>query len=1276
MERQLRFRYLTALLTFVLLLPLLGAARPASASEQPRAFAPVQGGFDPVGETVSPYAPGRLLVKFTPVALRASTLNVAAQKGAAQAGVMTGIAAVDVLGRDAGLKRISRPYDPAANTALAARIGLDRWYLLEVSGTVDIPALAARYAADPAVEAASPDWRAFPAAIPADPLYAMHWGHNNTAQLLSYNWTTNTHEAGTPVGTIGFDANAQAAWDGTQAYGDPAVVVAIIDSGVDIDHPDLRIVTGYDFGDNDTNPDDNSAAPGHGTCCAGVVASKVNNGLGAAGIAAACGIMPLKVANSAGSMYFTAIQNALRYAADNGAEVISMSLGAAISSDAATDDAILYAHNAGVVILAATGNENASTISYPAINANVIGVGAASPCGERKRSSSLSTEVNSGVYTDPNGYTCDGERWWGSNYGSTTKDAAGAVDVIAPTILPTTDIAGSGGYVSGDYELWFNGTSCATPYAAGVCALIKSKNPTWTPAQIRAQLVGTAQDVVSVESVSGWDRYAGYGMVDAAAAVGAGVTPTNSVTVVAPNGGEVLAAGASTNITWTTTGTIANVKIDYSADGGSTWSAVIASTANDGTHPWTVPATATTQGRIRVADAAVSTTYDISNANFTIQAAATYATLPYSTGFETGALDQYWTKKSSGTTGRILITTANAPHAGSYHMTMDVSTSGTYVQNEAWLNLNLTGQSQVALTFWWKDFGDETHTQDGVYFSSNGGTSFVKVLNLDGGSTTNNVWYQKSLDLDALAAAAGLSLTSTFVVKFQQYDNYPITSDGMAFDDISVTAVTPNTLTVTAPNGGESLAAGTSTNITWTSTGTVANVKLDCSIDAGSTWTTIIASTPNDGTQAWTVPSTATTQGRVRVSDAADATTLDTSNANFTITVPAGTYATLPYSTGFETGALDQYWTKKSSGTTGRILITTANAPHAGSYHMTMDVSTSGTYVQNEAWLKLDLTGQSQVALTFWWKDFGDETHTQDGVYFSSNGGTSFVKVLNLDGGSTTNNVWYQKNLDLDALAAAAGLSLTSTFVVKFQQYDNYPITSDGMAFDDISVSAVSAPVYITTETEPNASSTAANGPVGTGITVTGAISSSTDDDWFWFDVATAGVVNISLQIGSSADLDWFLYNSSLTEVARGYTTSNPEVGSYTAAAGRYYLFVDGYSGATASYTLSITGGLAKFASTPPSPKEFALHQNRPNPFNPVTMIDFDQPRTAFVSLRIFDQRGRLVTTLVNEELPAGYHHVKWDGRDAVGQRLASGVYIYRLDTADRVLTRKLLLAK
>ncbi|UCF05455.1 MAG: agmatine deiminase family protein, partial [bacterium] len=168
-----------------------------------------------------------------------------------------------------------------------------------------------------------------------------------------------------------------------------------------------------------------------------------------------------------------------------------------------------------------------------------------------------------------------------------------------------------------------------------------------------------------------------------------------------------------------------------------------------------------------------------------------YATLPYATGFESGGLDQYWTTVL-GAEGRIQVTTANTPHSGSYHLTMDDHTSGgSYSQNEAWLRLNLAGVSEVDLEFWWKEFGDETHTEDGVYFSDNGGANFTKVQDLNGADYTNNTWYPFNLDVDALASSAGLNLTSTFVIKFQQYDNYPITSDGFAFDDINITGAVP-----------------------------------------------------------------------------------------------------------------------------------------------------------------------------------------------------------------------------------------------------------------------------------------------------------------------------------------------------------------------------------------------------------------------------------------------------------------------------------------------------
>ncbi len=1283
--QQSMLRRATVSLTALALLALLASGAFALNSTDLRPFSPVQDGFSPTADNVLPYHPSRLLIKFNPDALEASNLDISREKGALVPDSRTGIRSVDALISSSGVKRISRPWVAMEKANLANELGLDLWYMLETDGAQDPAVLARRFAADRNVSEATVDWRAFPAAVPNDPLHDIHWGHNNTGQLLSYDWATYSHENGSPVGTVGFDANAQAAWDNGQGYGNSGIIIAIIDSGVAAGHPDLRQVTGYDFGDSDSNPDDNSSSPGHGTACAGVAAAMANDNLGTAGIAGDCSIMPLKVADSAGSMYFTAIQNALYYAADNGADVASMSLGAAISTDSATDAALQYAYNAGVTLLAATGNENASTISYPAINQYVIAVGAASPCGDRKRSSSNTSELNSGVSADPNGYTCDGERWWGSNYGITTQDSNAAVDLIAPTILPTTDLLGSAGYDPSDYSKWFNGTSCATPYAAGVAALVKAANPTFTPAQVRDRMVSTAQDIVNVESGSGWDRYSGYGMVDADAATAGSIPPpTDVITVSYPNGGETLTAGDVANITWSWTGSFTTVSIEYSLDGGSNWTFITSSTTNDGSYGWTVPTSATTAGRVRVTG---GTAQDSSDGNFTIDVpvAGGYATLPYNTGFEAGAVDQYWTTASTNV-GRILITTANTPHGGSYHMTMDSATNGTYCQNEAWLHLDLSGESQADLTFWWKDFSDETQTQDGVYFSSNDGASFVKVMDLDGASYTNDVWSEFSLDVDALAAANGLSFTSTFVIKFQQYDNYGIATDGMAFDDISVNAGTappPDAVTVTYPNGGETLTGGGSANITWTYTGTFTTVDIDYSDDGGTSWSSIVTGTTNDGSYTWSVPAVATTAGRVRVSGG---TASDTSNANFTVdyTPPTGNYATIPYSTGFESGALDQYWTTASSNI-GRVQITSSYTPHSGSYHMTMDSSVNGNYCQNEGWLHLDLTGETAVDLSFWWQEYGDETHSQDGVYFSDDDGASFVKVQDLNGSSYTNQTWNQFTLDVDALAAANSLSLSSTFIVKFQQYDNYTITTDGFAFDDIAVTVGGGGggggggAAITAETEPNGDTASANGPVGDGIDVSGAISASTDDDYFWFDVDTAGNINISVAIGSSADLDWYLYDSSGTEVDRGYTVSNPEAGSYTASVGRYYVRVDGYNGATSSYTLNVAGGLAPLSEAPEKgalPLAFALRQNAPNPFNPTTTIKFDLPHKSLVSLRIYDQRGCLVRTLVNEAMTSGTKTVLWDGMDNFGRQAHSGIYLYLIEADGFHATRKMTLLK
>ena len=412
--------------------------------------------------------------------------------------------------REVGGTAIIKAHRSLKNKAWESANGFDRWYLIRLDGSVNAQKAVAVFAASPYIEHASPEYFAYTQITPNDPYYNQNWGHNNTGQ-------------GPGGGGSGFDSNAPEAWDQSQGFGSPDVIIAIIDSGVNYNHVDLNdnCITGWDYGSNDSNPIDQD---GHGTQCAGVAAGEANNAVGITGVAGGCKIMPIKAMSNNGDITFTAITNALTHAADNGAKVISMSIGAennmAEGNDLACDGALNYAYAAGCTILAATANSNAAAIAYPANHHAVISVGAASPTGQRKSPSSS-----------------DNQNWWGSNYGVNIQDDTKAVDIMAATILPATNKAGT-------YSFDFNGTSCATPYAAGVAALVLSKDPGLSPAEVRTAIVSTATDM-TIDGGVGWDRFTGYGMINADAAVASVAIGMPTCTITAPANNSIHAAGST-----------------------------------------------------------------------------------------------------------------------------------------------------------------------------------------------------------------------------------------------------------------------------------------------------------------------------------------------------------------------------------------------------------------------------------------------------------------------------------------------------------------------------------------------------------------------------------------------------------------------------------------------------------------------------------------------------------------------------------------------------------
>lgn len=326
-----------------------------------------------------------------------------------------------------------------------------------------------------------------------DTHFSNQWGLENTGQS---------------GGANGIDINYCLAQQ--ISTGNQNIVVAVVDQGVELNHPDLPNMHAISYNtETDTSP--SQVLGNHGVACAGIIGADSNNGTGIAGIAPDSPIMSISnsLAGTPNSRQTRA--NGISFAWTNGASVISNSWGSAVQYqiiDDAIDDALTQGRNGlGCIVVFASGNDN-GVVSYPAnSNDDILVVGAMNPCGERKT---------------PN--TCEGENW-GSNFGS-------ELDIVAPGVLiPTTDRQGANGYnttagVAGDYTQTFNGTSSACPHVSGIAALVLSVNPDLSATQVNNIIESSAQKVGSYNYINTtgrpngtWYNEMGYGLVDAYAAV-------------------------------------------------------------------------------------------------------------------------------------------------------------------------------------------------------------------------------------------------------------------------------------------------------------------------------------------------------------------------------------------------------------------------------------------------------------------------------------------------------------------------------------------------------------------------------------------------------------------------------------------------------------------------------------------------------------------------------------------------------------------------------------
>lgn len=445
------------------------------------------------GQTNSEFSNSELIVKIKKRNFDVSKVNLSQNK--------LGITILDQLNSQNAILKIEA----------IGQFKITRTFILKFQNPINIETEKTRYKNLDVLDYLEPNYIAYGGGeceeenlsnFPNDSSFGKQWG--------LYNLGTQSG-----IGSITEDADVdmELAWD--IQTGDPNMIIAVSDTGLKMNHPDIasRIwvksteiqnngfdddnngliddSNGWDWVNNDNNPTDDF---GHGSNVTGIIGCVANNNLLFTGVNWNSKIMPLKVLNSSNTGTYEAMANSIFYAVDNGAKIISMSIGGS-SESSLLYDALNYANLNNVLFLACMMNFNNETpyfpAAYSAVLPNVIAVGATNP--NDKRSAPFFWSSTSG-----------------SNYGS-------HINVVAP-----------GNYTYGlNYQSntgsnsYWGGTSQATPLVAGIASLIWAQNPSLTPNQIRTIIESTAQDQVGdpVEDTPGFDQYMGHGRVNAYAAL-------------------------------------------------------------------------------------------------------------------------------------------------------------------------------------------------------------------------------------------------------------------------------------------------------------------------------------------------------------------------------------------------------------------------------------------------------------------------------------------------------------------------------------------------------------------------------------------------------------------------------------------------------------------------------------------------------------------------------------------------------------------------------------
>ncbi|HMB68638.1 MAG TPA: S8 family serine peptidase, partial [bacterium] len=351
-----------------------------------------------------------------------------------------------------------RGAESPADAAIQARASGSPVALVRYPADEDLTVREAAWEERADVAFAHPNYLGRVGFVPDDTDYDACWHHRNVGQN---------------GGTSGADVESEPAWDLNR--GSASVVAAVLDTGVDGDHPEFagRLVPGWDFVNGDSVPEDDH---GHGTQVAGILAANAGNDFGIAGVDHFCRVMPIKVVAADGTGTTFDLIQGLDWARTHGADVVNLSL-IDYPVTAALTGALQAAEAAGLILPACSGNGGIgdADVSWPGASPHTLSVGATNGMDER----------------------------------TSFSGTGNAVELVAPGRDVPTVIWNS----AVDGHSLFTGCSAAVPIVSGIAALLKAADPNVTQAEVRALFRSGVEDEVGrpTEDVPGWDPFHGWG---------------------------------------------------------------------------------------------------------------------------------------------------------------------------------------------------------------------------------------------------------------------------------------------------------------------------------------------------------------------------------------------------------------------------------------------------------------------------------------------------------------------------------------------------------------------------------------------------------------------------------------------------------------------------------------------------------------------------------------------------------------------------------------------